>query len=490
MYSWLPLNIKRTDDQRWRTIGPDRRTRPTNELTNQIKRQNKVTPRRYLDPNLDPYWPVKIPKITTSTESKINLILDKPSDWIQWFFIIQDTAKTNEVWQYIDPSKKKDKLPKLEPPHRPVPADVLPNATKIAQLDQIKLTAYNQLYAEYKDDLRIYEKQKQAINGISNYIVRSTSVAYLPLIDGLDTVHERLQALKTALAPTTSGRKHDVLIQYTALKAYDTTQSIDKWLNNWRNVYKLAEQLKIPDVQGFRPHYDFIRAIKPISSSFAGALEVDLIRKERKDEAALSIIDLIEEFKEHYRMQQAAPTTTANHSAFATLQNNSPVSLIKTCLCGEEHLFRDCQYLIKSLRPHGWVPDEKIQQQIDEKLIRYERLAIAVEKAQKEASQRMPTTATNDENIWYLISSLNTVSWEAEDTSLNTVSWEAGEDNSLNTVSWEAGEDTFSNIVSWEAREDISFEYSSISRDIKLGRYIFDNHQTLNPFLLYPCFLV
>jgi len=61
--------------------------------------------------------------------------------------------------------------------------------------------------------------------------------------------------------------------------------------------------LKILDVQGFRPHYDFIWAIKPISSSFVGALEVDLIRKERKDEAALSIIDLIEEFKEYYRMQ-------------------------------------------------------------------------------------------------------------------------------------------------------------------------------------------
>src|ERR1700722_17568177 len=37
---------------------------------------------------------------------------------------------------------------------------------------------------------------------------------------------------KTALAPTTSGRKHDVLNQYTALKAYNKKQSIDKWLNS------------------------------------------------------------------------------------------------------------------------------------------------------------------------------------------------------------------------------------------------------------------
>ena len=338
--------------------------------------------------------------MTTTSESKINVILNQPSDWLQWFFVIQDTAKINKVWQYIDPSKTKDELPKLEPPKRPTPKDVLPTATSIAQLDQIKLIAYNQLYAEYKDDLRIHQKQEQAISNVSTYIVRSTSVDYLPLINGLDTVHERLQALKTALAPTTSGRKHDVLNQYTALKAYSPSQSIDKWLNNWRNVYKLAEQLKLPDVQGFRPHYDFIRAIKPISSSFAGALEVDLIRKERKDKDAPSIIDLIEEFKEHYRMQQIASssTTTANHSAFATLQNNSPVLPIKTCLCGEEHLFRECRYLIENLRPHGWVPDEKIQQQINEKLMRYERLAAAVKKAQKEASQRMPITAA-DENI-------------------------------------------------------------------------------------------
>ncbi|XTI86069.1 hypothetical protein V2W45_1455500 [Cenococcum geophilum] len=49
--------------------------------------------------------------------------------------------------------------------------------------------------------------------------------------------------------------------------------------------------------------------------------------------------------------------------------------------------------------PYGWVPDEKIQQRIDEKLIRYERLAVAVERAQKEASQRMPTTTADDRII-------------------------------------------------------------------------------------------
>ena len=91
--------------------------------------------------------------MTTTNESKVNLILDKPSDWIQWFFIIQDTAKTNKVWEYVDPAKEKDKLSILEEPKRPTPKDVLPTATSISELDRHQLTAYNQLYAEYKDDL-------------------------------------------------------------------------------------------------------------------------------------------------------------------------------------------------------------------------------------------------------------------------------------------------------------------------------------------------
>ena len=73
-------------------------------------------------------------------------------------------------------------------------------------------------------------------------------------------------------------------------------------------------------MQGFRLYYNFVQAIKLISSSFIGALEVDLIYKERKDEEVPSIINLIKKFKEHYRMQQVAPSaTTANSSVFATL---------------------------------------------------------------------------------------------------------------------------------------------------------------------------
>ena len=69
---------------------------------------------------------------------------------------------------------------------------MLPTAILIAKLDPNQLITYNQLYAKYKDDLRVYQKQEQAINDISSYIVRIISVAYLPLIKDLKTVYERL----------------------------------------------------------------------------------------------------------------------------------------------------------------------------------------------------------------------------------------------------------------------------------------------------------
>ena len=64
-----------------------------------------------------------------------------------------------------------------------------------------------------------------------------------------------------------------------------------------------------------------MQAIKPISSSFIGALEVDLIYKERKNKEALFIIDLIKEFKEYYCILQVVLTSTTptNNSAFTTL---------------------------------------------------------------------------------------------------------------------------------------------------------------------------
>jgi hypothetical protein len=54
--------------------------------------------------------------MTTTNKLRANIILNKPSNWIQWFFIVQDTAENNKVWEYVDPSKEKADILMLKPP--------------------------------------------------------------------------------------------------------------------------------------------------------------------------------------------------------------------------------------------------------------------------------------------------------------------------------------------------------------------------------------
>ena len=71
-----------------RTVAPGRRTYPTDERTDESK---NVKIRFRQDANLGPCLTCQILKMITNTDGphlKFNLILEKPSDWMQWFFII------------------------------------------------------------------------------------------------------------------------------------------------------------------------------------------------------------------------------------------------------------------------------------------------------------------------------------------------------------------------------------------------------------------
>jgi hypothetical protein len=58
-----------------------------------------------------------------------------------------------------------------------------------------------------------------------------------------------------------------------------------------------------------------------------------------------------------------------NQSAFSTTFQGQPQEETQTpkkkeCLCGEQHLFRDCPYLVQELQTAGWKPDPTIKEQV------------------------------------------------------------------------------------------------------------------------------
>ena len=90
----------------------------------------------------------------------------------------------------------------------------------------------------------------------------------------------------------------------------------------------------------------------------------------------------------------------ASHSAFvAILQgwtaNDKGKGRKSTCLCGEEHRFKECPYLIESCQPNDWTPDPTIQAKIEKKLKQSEKLRETIQRIRKELVDNKKKEAGN-----------------------------------------------------------------------------------------------
>ena len=70
---------------------------------------------------------------SSSLISKTTVILEKSSDWMEWFFLRKDEATLNKVWEYCDPDAVEP--PMLNEPIRPTPASVKDGAVLRSSLN-------------------------------------------------------------------------------------------------------------------------------------------------------------------------------------------------------------------------------------------------------------------------------------------------------------------------------------------------------------------
>jgi hypothetical protein len=94
----------------------------------------------------------------------------------------------------------------------------------------------------------------------------------------------------------------------------------------------------------------------------------------------------------------------ANQSAFSTTFQGKPQEETqnpkkKECLCGEQHLYRDCPYLLRERQPAGWKPDPAIQERINKKL-QNPRLKAAVDHARASQKEEKKDTPEIQEEIY------------------------------------------------------------------------------------------
>jgi hypothetical protein len=308
----------------------------------------------------------------------------------------------------VDPSKDKDSLPILREPSVPMAKDVNPEAATISALsddekEELKLLRFN-----YKHKLSVYERQDAALASLRTYIQETISRTFLPYTFKGDTVYDILVALKKRVAPTDKARKIELTQRYQKLKKAPHGQNVETWLQQWERTFTECKELNLPVVSDDLPIYDFLQAISDVSPEFSNVWTVNLQTKEADGEALPDLYRIVELFRNHQRLYNAQK---GRNSTFpASYQGKSLEDSDKTpektldekkdsekkkrpCVCGLDHRFEKCPYLIESIRPKDWKPDLEIQKKIDDKL-KNPNCKAAVKRAQKKAVKEQQEKST------------------------------------------------------------------------------------------------
>ncbi|KAM4067424.1 integrase core domain-containing protein [Hirsutella rhossiliensis] len=165
--------------------------------------------------------------------------------------------------------------------------------------------------------------------------------------------------------PNRLGTREEVVQRYRSTLQSPNRTKIEAWVTQWQKVLTEAKQLGLPDVQDLRPTQDFLQAVSSINAPFT-----DYWVNKMEDEAVFGKPDWKTDFPDGIKIseifERAHRIKAANNSKGSFEPPSKNADGVPMCVCGEYHRFVDCFYLIKSARPDGWTPDQKVEKKIKE----------------------------------------------------------------------------------------------------------------------------
>ncbi|KJK88121.1 hypothetical protein H633G_08025 [Metarhizium anisopliae BRIP 53284] len=311
-------------------------------------------------------------------DTSSRVILKGSGNWDVWISVIRKFAKNQQVWDYINPDVVQK--PSLTPPVEPTPGQVQENAAEIQQLQGDSLSKFQILEARHRSQLQIYKDKTKALATLQEYIVKTVG-RYYNIIAKEDNIAKELTILKNRVKPTDWARESEVTDRYYATLKEVSRTKVETWISKWQVILNEAKNLDLPDVRGLRPTRHFLKTVNAIDPTFSkvwiNQMEANALSHE-DDEWQKTFPDGIkisEIFERSYRSTAQSSNITG---AFATFQGEAEPDASKPnsknpggkpiCLCGRRHFYAECYYLSDSVRPAGWSPDNKVQEEIDQKL--------------------------------------------------------------------------------------------------------------------------
>jgi len=310
-----------------------------------------------------------------SKHSSTEVILQGQSNWELWFFVVKRIAEAGDVWEYINPDQPPHHLQKPEKPTRPVPT-INDDGTTIEPTDRA-LAQYNQDNTAYYSEVKEYRRLRDKVGQVEAYITKTIQQDLLYHIKDKATIHDQLKALQGLFSPTTADKEYQVQKDYSAAKILHARRSnIEDWCNEFLIAYNRAKQLDLPEVYGFRPHKDLVRAIKQIDAAYAATVSLEIFKAEETWNSDRSIPithqfllpTILADFLRYYRTTYSrkanihggvfgAATLNGQQSQYSRKRSRDDGTPTKPCLCGDNHFWGQCPYIDKALRSRGFVED-------------------------------------------------------------------------------------------------------------------------------------
>jgi hypothetical protein len=192
---------------------------------------------------------------------------------------------------------------------------------------------------------------------------------------------------------TAEYREREVLKQWTSLrdKGFIRGMSIENWLVQWEKAYADGVQLDLPEIKGRRALRDFLASASGHSPGFTNYWQNRLM------DGGVEVLDfyeLVSKLRE-YLAENTVRQQTPMHGTFGVSMQGKGPDGQSVCLCGEDHRFSQCPYLIRQKRAVGWKPDLEIEKKVKGKLERSESLRLLIEDLQayaiRQANKGLPS---------------------------------------------------------------------------------------------------
>lgn len=352
-----------------------------------------------------------------------SIMLRNSEDWESFWFALEGIAGSSDtsVFKFIDvydnanllKSPELPKIPKApDLPERPE-VTLERNEVQTNQLYTTLLTEHRFLHAAYLEEKTKISKQLERYDALSGWVRQHVHPDNFIYMRNEQTLFKQLLALKKQFAPTDRARELRVTRLYNDALVYGDNEPVIRWLDNYQHVYEKAKEVNLPEITGYRAHYDFINAIKSIDAEYSKYLSIQLEKKRKKNKVPY-LTEIIEDFRNHQRQEQESVETDRDfrnktRAVAATFkedfelrsnehsEKNKQKYNEKECLCGSIHAWVKCFYLNPSLRTTTWKGKKEVYEKIN-KLLKNPKLKWVIKKYGYDGFKNEKTEET-DHNI-------------------------------------------------------------------------------------------